>query len=72
MSEAIHNSHVIFRLSHLPIYQLNCSIASKLPLLGREQAIDALKNSVKLNNPSDWQLLIELTGASQDMDEKEE
>lgn len=27
----------------------------------REDAIDALKKSVKLDNPSDWQLLIELT-----------
>eukprot|EP00514_Thraustochytrium_sp_LLF1b_P006222 CAMPEP_0184511652 /NCGR_PEP_ID=MMETSP0198_2-20121128/2463_1 /TAXON_ID=1112570 /ORGANISM="Thraustochytrium sp., Strain LLF1b" /LENGTH=130 /DNA_ID=CAMNT_0026901627 /DNA_START=32 /DNA_END=424 /DNA_ORIENTATION=+ len=29
----------------------------------RDDAIDALKESVKLNNPSDWQLLVELTGA---------
>ena len=33
----------------------------------REDAIDALKKSVKLDNPSDWQLLIELTeGAPSD------
>eukprot|EP00455_Lapot_gusevi_P040167 TRINITY_DN4532_c0_g3_i1.p1 TRINITY_DN4532_c0_g3~~TRINITY_DN4532_c0_g3_i1.p1 ORF type:complete len:112 (+),score=15.85 TRINITY_DN4532_c0_g3_i1:72-407(+) len=29
----------------------------------REEAIAALKESVKLDNPSDWQLLIELTSA---------
>ena len=28
----------------------------------REDAIRALKESVKLDNPSDWQLLVELTG----------
>jgi hypothetical protein len=28
---------------------------------GRDEAIAALKESVKLENPSDWQLLIELT-----------
>eukprot|EP01137_Pigoraptor_chileana_P004511 Opistho-2@46257 len=27
----------------------------------REDAIEALKHSVKLDNPSDWQLLVELT-----------
>ena len=27
----------------------------------REDAIGALKQSVKLDNPSDWQLLVELT-----------
>ena len=27
----------------------------------RREAIDALKQSVKLNNPSDWQLLVELS-----------
>ena len=27
----------------------------------RDDAIEALKQSVKLNNPSDWQLLVELT-----------
>eukprot|EP01136_Pigoraptor_vietnamica_P021385 Opistho-1_new@71457 len=27
----------------------------------REDAIEALKQSVKLDNPSDWQLLVELT-----------
>ena len=30
----------------------------------REEAIRALKHSVKLNNPSDWQLLVELTSLS--------
>ena len=29
--------------------------------VGRDDAIDALKHSVKLDNPSDWQLLVELT-----------
>ena len=29
--------------------------------IGREDAIAALKQSVNLDNPSDWQLLIELT-----------
>eukprot|EP01135_Chromosphaera_perkinsii_P007402 Nk52_evm1s819 gene=Nk52_evmTU1s819 len=28
----------------------------------RDEAIQALKQSVKLDNPSDWQLLVELTG----------
>jgi predicted Zn-dependent protease len=28
----------------------------------RDDAVVALKESVKLNNPSDWQLLVELTG----------
>jgi hypothetical protein len=28
---------------------------------GREDAVAALKESVKLDNPSDWQLLVELT-----------
>ena len=32
-----------------------------LPIAGRDEAIVALKESVKLENPSDWQLLIELT-----------
>ena len=27
----------------------------------RSEAVDALKHSTKLDNPSDWQLLIELT-----------
>lgn len=27
----------------------------------RDDAIEALKQSVKLDNPSDWQLLVELT-----------
>lgn len=27
----------------------------------REDAIEALRQSVKLDNPSDWQLLVELT-----------
>jgi tetratricopeptide (TPR) repeat protein len=31
----------------------------------REEAINALKQSVNLDNPSDWQLLIELTNQSQ-------
>ncbi len=30
-------------------------------LAGREDAVAALKESVKLDNPSDWQLLVELT-----------
>ncbi len=34
----------------------------------RDDAIAALKNSVKLDNPSDWQLLVELT--SQDPNSK--
>jgi tetratricopeptide (TPR) repeat protein len=31
----------------------------------RDDAIEALKESVKLDNPSDWQLLIELTSQEQ-------
>jgi tetratricopeptide (TPR) repeat protein len=31
----------------------------------REDAIAALKESVKLDNPSDWQLLVELTSQDQ-------
>jgi len=30
----------------------------------RTAAIEALKQSVKLDNPSDWQLLVELTGTT--------
>jgi hypothetical protein len=33
--------------------------------LGKEEAIAALKQSVTLDNPSDWQLLIELTAADE-------
>eukprot|EP00735_Rhodelphis_limneticus_P008767 TRINITY_DN2251_c0_g1::TRINITY_DN2251_c0_g1_i1::g.6700::m.6700 TRINITY_DN2251_c0_g1::TRINITY_DN2251_c0_g1_i1::g.6700 ORF type:complete len:132 (+),score=10.25,TPR_11/PF13414.1/1.1e-09,TPR_11/PF13414.1/0.013,TPR_2/PF07719.12/6.5e-05,TPR_2/PF07719.12/0.091,TPR_16/PF13432.1/1.2e-05,TPR_19/PF14559.1/2.3e-05,TPR_1/PF00515.23/0.0088,TPR_1/PF00515.23/5.5,TPR_8/PF13181.1/1.5,TPR_8/PF13181.1/0.24,Apc3/PF12895.2/0.00045,TPR_14/PF13428.1/3.5e+02,TPR_14/PF13428.1/0.01,TPR_7/PF13176.1/63,TPR_7/PF13176.1/0.2, len=32
----------------------------------REEAIAALKESVKLDNPSDWQLLVELTNTKQE------
>ena len=32
----------------------------------RDDAIAALKESVKLNNQSDWQLLVELTGKSEE------
>ncbi len=35
--------------------------SSSLFFSGRDDAIAALKQSVKLDNPSDWQLLIELT-----------
>ena len=30
----------------------------------REEAVEALKHSVKLGNPSDWQLLVELTNGT--------
>jgi len=36
----------------------------------RDDAIEALKKSVKLDNPSDWQLLVELTNAKK-ADEKQ-
>ena len=32
----------------------------------RDDAIEALKKSVKLDNPSDWQLLVELTSAQKE------
>ena len=35
------------------------------PLLGRTEAIEALKRSVNLDNPADWQLLVELTNEVQ-------
>lgn len=34
----------------------------------RDDAIAALKHSVKLDNPSDWQLLVELTSQSRQPD----
>jgi len=40
---------------------LTASFPSSFAYLGRDDAIAALKQSVKLDNPSDWQLLIELT-----------
>ena len=33
----------------------------------RDDAIEALKKSVKLDNPSDWQLLVELTNSKKKM-----
>jgi|SaaInlStandDraft_5_1057022.scaffolds.fasta_scaffold130619_1 hypothetical protein len=36
----------------------------------RADAIVALKESVKLDNPSDWQLLVELTGEGTKLGEK--
>jgi hypothetical protein len=30
----------------------------------KDDAVEALKKSVKLDNPSDWQLLVELTSTS--------
>ena len=38
--------------------------SSILKIEGKEDAINALKHSVKLDNPSDWQLLVELTSTS--------
>eukprot|EP00002_Diphylleia_rotans_P011836 TRINITY_DN2329_c0_g1_i4.p1 TRINITY_DN2329_c0_g1~~TRINITY_DN2329_c0_g1_i4.p1 ORF type:complete len:118 (-),score=31.44 TRINITY_DN2329_c0_g1_i4:445-798(-) len=35
----------------------------------RDEAITALKMSTKLDNPSDWQLLVELTNGAQGMGE---
>ena len=35
----------------------------------RKEAISALKQSVKLNNPSDWQLLVELTKQEENPEE---
>lgn len=35
-------------------------------LIEKKEAIECLKKSVKLDNPSDWQLLIELTGGEKE------
>lgn len=40
---------------------LSLATAAAAAVAGREEAIRALKQSVRLNNPSDWQLLTELT-----------
>jgi len=35
-------------------------------IIGKDDAIKALKQSVMLDNPSDWQLLVELTSITDD------
>ena len=38
----------------------------------RSEAIEALKNSVKLNNAADWQMLVELTNLDEQQNSKRE
>ena len=38
----------------------------------RKDAIAALKNSVKLNNAADWQMLVELTNLEEEQHSKKE
>src|SRR6202012_3399926 len=47
------------------VYQI--ASRSYIALNRREEAIEALKQSVKLGNPTDWQLLIELTAQNNDL-----
>lgn len=39
--------------------------------VGRNEAIEALKQSVNLDNPADWQLLVELTNELEEEQQQE-
>lgn len=60
----------IFAHSPFSLRYFHSLVLLSLRATGRDLAIIALKESVKLNNPSDWHLLVELTAQEADLKAK--